>query len=54
LPATWLPWVYILIGAVTLIVSLLFGWLTQWLVFVDGLDCIIPSPSRTPRRRRGL
>jgi AAA family ATP:ADP antiporter len=31
LPATWLPWVYILVGIVTLAVSLLFGWLTQWL-----------------------
>ena len=31
LPATWLPWVYILVGIVTLAVSLLFGRLTQWL-----------------------
>lgn len=31
LPATWLPWVYILVGIVTLAVSLFFGWLTQWL-----------------------
>jgi len=31
LPATWLPWVYILVGIATLAVSLLFGWLTQWL-----------------------
>ena len=54
LAATWLPCVYSLIGVVALIVSLLFGWLTQWLVFVDGLDCIIPPPSRTPRRRRGV
>jgi len=31
LPATWLPWVYILVGIATLAVSLPFGWLTQWL-----------------------
>ena len=31
LPATWLPWVYILVGIVTLAVSVLFGRLTQWL-----------------------
>jgi AAA family ATP:ADP antiporter len=31
LPATWLPWVYILVGIATLAVSLLFGRLTQWL-----------------------
>ncbi len=29
LPAAWLPWVYILVGVVTLAVSLLFGRLTQ-------------------------
>ena len=31
LPATWLPWVYILVGIATLAVSLLVGRLTQWL-----------------------
>jgi AAA family ATP:ADP antiporter len=31
LPATWLPWVYIVAGIVTLAVSVLFGRLTQWL-----------------------
>jgi len=31
LPATWLPWVYILVGILTLAVSLLFGRLSQWL-----------------------
>ena len=30
LPATWLPWVYILVGIVTLAVSLIVGRLTQW------------------------
>jgi len=31
LPATWLPWVYILVGIATLAVSVLVGQLTQWL-----------------------
>ena len=31
LPATWLPWVYILVGIVTLAVPVLFGRLTLWL-----------------------
>ena len=31
LPATWLPWVYIVVGIATLAVSVVFGQLTQWL-----------------------